>query len=372
MKKLLLLPILLSLFSLGMVGPIPTNVVLVKFPDKDDVPCTAEHAGDVVFGQYGVWLLDESRGITWLEGDTASNVWGWVTLPHPQSYYRCTMNSAGQFSLDTCSADLFYEAALAASPYFNPFLTQSHTIFVYNGGMAGSVTGGTMIHSNCESVPSNGAHLDLPVMIHEGGHAQGLAHFAAWSCLGVDVGSDYTNLFANGCGIAGDPWQASGPGTHYSTWARWRMGWLVPSNMQQVASSQIVEITRADIQTNAVQLVEVKLDEDWRYFYTLEYRPADAGGVLVRMRIPPGLGNSYPNTDESVIVNNSKGTPLNWTGTWIITDANPFQDPYRNITITVPYSDSQIALVSVAMNGGGSAPPGGGRQKHPRGSRRIR
>lgn len=337
--------------AVAAVGPQATEVVLLKFADHpNEEPCTAAFAADVVYREYGDWLLAESRGREWVTG---SDVWGWLTLPHELAHYRCPIGSAGP-AISSCSADLYSDAAAATRPYFD-WRTKQLVVFVYNVGV-GAATGSPFVHTTC-GAPAGYAQLNLPVLKHEGGHAQAerLFHSGGLSCPGADVGPSLEDLLAGGCwwGTYSDRFDPMGSGVndgHYSTYMRGRLDWLEPSNIQTVNATAIVEIQRADIDSPLVQETRVHLGwaagfPTYEYFYTLEYRPAV--GVLVRLR-----GCAMCPGTEAFVVNG--GQP--------ITTSDRFIDPYRGVTISLLSEDGETATLQVTYTEAAPAPgPGHGK-----------
>ena len=344
------LAILLSTVpALAAVGPQATEVVLLKFADHPEEPCTAAFARDVVYGQYADWLRAESRGQEWITG---SEVWGWQALPHDQAYYCppaimsletiapvadpevTVANPDGTFT--PCNRSLFNDGIAAAATHFDVYSKQL-IVFVYNA-VIGANTGAPSVFTGCSP---DRVGLSLATMQHEGGHAQAerLLHASGWTCPAGDVGPSLADLTAGGCrvdeyGDRFDPMGGAGiqPDQHYSTRLRDRLGWQKPLNIRAVYSTGTATVTRADVQTDAVQEVRVYPPHETAHFYSLEYRAG--AGVMARLaRDPSG-------SEETFLVN--RGRP--------ITTGEPLEDPYRNLTISVPVTPTgDVAVIDVAF-----------------------
>lgn len=344
--------LLLALACLAAVGPQQTEVVLLKFSDHPEEPCTTSYMQDMVYTQYSNYLLAESHGQEWLTG---SNVWSF-DLPH-DSYYYCQIGGAVPGNCNTQT--ILNDARTLTSPYFD--ISAQDLTILYIPSLGGGNGGGKVVWADCFN---NSA--DLYILIHEGGHAQGLMHGNAWSCPGVDVGEDFVHApFTANAGCVwseyGDPFTPMGFNTHqthYSIWEQALLGWKQPSNTRLVETSSVVTITRSDLSTPSVQEIRIPLTPDGSYYYTLEYKPEV--GVLIRLKFDYLFG-----PDFTAIVNGTYPDP--WNHPLAITPTNPFHDPYRLIGVHLLSSDSMTATLDISFNSGSSEPPPThGRKKHVR------
>jgi len=343
--------------TLAGVGGQPTEVVLLKFPDFPQEPYTPAYAGDLVFNWYSNWLQTESRGMEWLEGDPAVNVRGWWTLPHPATYYCQYVWPEG---VGLCNSQLLeHDIGEMVAPYFNIY---SKLVILYFNIYPGGEGGGHEVDGMVRGIMIAGCWPLGParmLLIHEGGHAHGLAHAGFWDCPTEDVGLDYLTLTNGGCttdihgyGDIYDPMGTSSNDVvtqltlHFSTYMRSLLGWPQPSNIKIVTPTVTATLTRADIQTSEVQEVRIPFPNDSRFFYTLEYRSNI--GVLIRMNNPPdstGNPTAYV-AAETVLLNGTMIDPTHYVDP-VINALNPFYDAYRQIAVSLVSLDSTHATVSI-------------------------
>lgn len=343
----------LACASLAAVGPQPTQVVLLHFTDHPEEPCTLSYMTEMVYTQYSNYLQTESRGQEWLVGSEIHN----FTLPH-DSFYYCEIG--GDVPGNCNSQLILQDARTLTAPYFEIY-DQALTV-LYLPALGGGLGGGGVVYTDCFN---NAA--DLPILIHEGGHAQGLMHSGSWSCPGADTGEDFAHVIDSTGGCAwsyyGDPYTPMGfntTATHYSVWEQDLLGWKRASNIQTAELSATYALIRSDIDTLGVQDIRIPLNPEGTFYYTLEYK--QGVGVLVRLKI------SYPfGPDFTGIVNGVYPDP--WNHPLAITSTNPFIDPYHGIQVYLMASNSTYAtlnIVTQAGPGGDVPPPRRGRKKNDR------
>jgi len=341
MKKLVICTIILRILSaipsIAAVGPQPTAVVLLKFADHSEEPCSPANAATLVFNQYSQWLQAESRGQEWLTGGPA---WGWWTLPHNLSYY-CP---AGSGSCLNYSLLLDADALAVAHGYSEHWNRRLTVLYLNTDGFTGTSGDAQIVWAPCPEL--TGAQATY-ILRHEGGHAQGLPHANSWTCTDADVGEDYVNVIYQNTltckwseyGDKYDPMGfAAGPLTHYALKYQTDLGWRSAANIKTTTASESVTLARADATTPFTQEVRIPIPSVPDYFYSLEYWVDN--GVLIRFNSPRGSGILS-------LVNNT--WPNAWEYSSAVTAANPFYDPYRHISVQLISSTSTSATLTINM-----------------------
>lgn len=343
-----------ALASLAAIGPQSTQVMLLKFPDRSEEPCTAPFMADVIFNQLNSWIQTESHGLASYPGSIA-NVWGWMDLPHPSTFY-CTPCGS---TLCDCNVQQIRTDAMALSVGKFVWADQDWVALIANVFLGQSLAIGDCYTATCyePEVPTN-KRINLQIAVHEGaGHCGGgLAHAGQlyWAD-GRDIGSRYDEVHilddggtwvqygsnVDPMGEVREDLDAEWAKVHFSMPYMRRLGWKQASNLLTLTASDTVTLTDMRIASSAVQEVRIPLPsvgDGYTYAYSIEYRP-DVGVLINR------------NQDKDI--SNVHGVQTINGQTWppIITAANPFSDQYRHIVVRLISSNPTTATISVVMPG---------------------
>lgn len=343
MKKLLLFLascVLAVAPAMAIVGPQLTQVVMVKFADHPEEPCTPAWAGTVAFNQYGPWLQAESSGATWLVGDSVDNVVGWLVLPYDAAHY-CTLTSTG--AILSCNAlQIASDAMMMTSINFQWY--SQKLIWLIVNAFPGAVAGNPAVVSNCYPNSTSPTLQGIYTLMHEHGHVE-LSHAGSWWCPGGDVGelyASYLDIQGQGCTFLeyGDTLDPMGSPSindpdplahlHFSSFSKSRQGWQAPG--RSVTANETLTLLAGQ---------EIRIPISDGFFYTLEYRPNL--GVFIR------IATSSPSytvwKDFEMLVNFSSAADFyKWPPNSAITAANPFFDPYRKIGVQLASSPATVSI----------------------------
>lgn len=190
-----------------------TLVLLVNWlDDPANQPYSLEQAYELVFGTVSDFMLENSFGRTWLNGE----VHGWFTLPFVRPtdpYTTCkqtVVSAAAQQAAQDAGIDLSaFDRYIYVFPQTSCFPSGTGTV------------GGSPSESWI-----NGYYFHLKTVAHEFGHNLGLYHAGAQDCEGATLSTD--------CRISpyGDTMDIMGNKStgHFSAYKKERLGWLGPDS----------------------------------------------------------------------------------------------------------------------------------------------
>lgn len=198
-------------------------VLLVNFASQpSEQPWTKTDVQSAVFSNVGNFIQENSRSLTWLEGD----VQGWLTVDYDRS--NCsTTGITGDF---TAKAN---QAAAAAGIDLSRF---RRVVYLFPRISSCTWVGLATVGGNPSRAWIN-ATLSTQVIGHELGHNLGLYHAHALECgtaVNGEIGDHCTNI------EYGDQFEIMGNSAarHFAPFNKARLGWL-----DQPDTAQIAEVT---------------------------------------------------------------------------------------------------------------------------------
>jgi hypothetical protein len=324
------------------LGPLPTAVVMLKFPDSDHEPFGAPLMQHEVFDTFGGWIDRCSYGRAAL---TRTGIFGWAMMPHPHTYYAA-LPGANYFQMPSNDnlwygsppGALFQDAAAIARSACD-YYGQRLVINMFTGwGPTMGMGGGGVIHCSAEH---EGSFLDT--LAHEGGHALGRLQHAGsvHEAQGPgEIPPNLDDLLEGGYAITryGDGIDTMGNGTgQYSAAHKLKLGWIDAAKSRTVAEGS-VGLADVDGPEPRWWSLEARIPlDDKGHAYSLERR---AGvGVVARLLCPPNqmAGAQTVDFDTALL---RFGKPLE--------RGVPFVDKYRGVSMTLKADLSGVAFVSVS------------------------
>lgn len=329
------------------LGEQRVGVILVNFHDDTSQPTTLASARQLVIGQVGDFVRENSFQQTWLSG----NSYGWFTIPVSRSI--CDIHRISQ------------EADSAASAAGVPMHQFDRIVYMFPrnacGWSGGAYIGGSRVWIN--------GSFNLRVVAHELGHSFGLDHSNGLNCNKHPTGDSCTVL---GYGDVTDTMGSRA--AHFNAFQKSLLGWLDHGHspaITTVGSSGRYVIEGYAANSDGPKAIRVPRDIDpqtgaQRWFY-VEYRqPVGfdfmlgyignlAQGVLVRLgtdgaRSSSRLLDMTPNSVTSSGFSDLEDGALGVGQT--------FTDAATGISLSLAWIDGGHAAIDVSLNGGG----GGGGQ----------
>jgi hypothetical protein len=343
------------------------DVLGVRFPDQAAAPLfTMAEIENKLFANVSdpreassarSFFLEASYGRATFHKQTVS---GYYTLPHPTSYYGCTILPTGEGV--NCNTNAIVQDALAVSG----LVPTGNLLMVLSSGSTDSKYGANIIRLN----PNRGT-LDafLQTAAHELSHSFGVEHSTNWDCPGYfGAGPDVTDLQfgCNGPAATGDAYSVLGVGNlrHHPAFAKRLMGFLTSAQTNSVTVDGTYTIGRLeDTMGSTVKELSLGTIEDYSSnftkgpLYSVEYRTktgydgnknyaggtAPFDGVLVHL-VPHRFHGADANTYLVAKLLPASG-------------ANIFYDPVTELGVKLNSTDGLNANVSVCGIHNSVCPP---------------
>ena len=215
----------------------------------------------------------------------------------------------------------------------------------------------------------NDPFLTVRTIAHELGHNFGLDHANAWVCpAGAMIGSGCVSQ------AYGDPFDDMGIGSsgsyEFSSWHKWQLGWLDPSEQQTVSATGDYSLVADEAaRDSGVKLLLVPLANGSSY--AVETRSATGQydssidrrattGALIRL-VPTALASS---SNETNLIDGNPGTATFSDAAFQVGEC--LSDPVNDLAITTVSASNGKTVVHVALGtttcggSGGSSGGGGG------------
>lgn len=338
--------------------------ILFNFQDNSTQPISTTQAKNIVYtsnpadvNSVHAYYREMSYGKMRLLGknDPTGDVYGWYTIPY--NGVNCSVASAGAWAASA--------ASLATANGFDP-AGYSALLFVFPQ-LPSCVWGGVTLNVtiNGVTVPAalsnGGASINI---IHELGHAFGLAHSNALTCVDVtgariSVGGtctprEYGDVF--------DVMAATF--RHMNAFQKMRLGVLSGANVKTVATSGTYQISMLESRASTPQVIVVPIRSTLgQYSYYLEYRRPfgvwDAFGsadpVVNGISIRVGQTNPATSTTTPLLLDMTPGTiatgdPSDDFRDGALALSQTFRDDFNEIRITPTVLGSTSASVAVTVN----------------------
>ena len=327
----------------GTLGAQQVAVLLVNFSSQPEVPWSTEQVHDVVFRQASDFLLENSYGKTWLEGD----VLGWFTL---------NVDPVG------CpSSDIALAARQAAQEAGHDLSTYERIVFAFPD-IGCSYSGEATVGGSPSYAWLDGTVTNAGVVTHELGHNLGLYHAHSLDC-DADVLNPNCTVFEYG-----DVLDRMGDASagHYNAFQKTRLGWLGQAQEAALLSpgtSGSYTIESLSSQTHGAKALRIPRSVDaatgdTQWFY-IEYRDgAGADSFLSESR----YGGSV---EAGVVVHAGQDSNPNSSGLLDMTPnsqkydmddlalafGSTFTDPVSGTSISVNRASASQAEITVAFDG---------------------
>jgi len=324
-----------------------TLVLLVNWlDDPAEQPYTLQQAHDLVFGTVSEFMLENSFGRTWLNGE----VHGWFTLP----FERPTDSSTT--CKQTVVAAAAQEVAIAAGVALSAFdryiyVFPQTSCFPSGTGTVGGSPSQTWI---------NGYYFQLKTVAHEVGHNLGLYHAGAQDCEASTLGTD--------CRISpyGDTMDVMGNKStgHFGAYKKERLGWLDSESGTIVTAVNGGAYTLEAYEPSlhyAPKALKVFKDANPETgepsWYYLEYRQALGfddflagntnvlNGVVVRV----ATETATPSSVSSLLLDMTPESSTFDMGDPALVVGQSFADPVSGVTLTSHAGVDGTAIVEVGV-----------------------
>ncbi|HEY3835062.1 MAG TPA: NEW3 domain-containing protein [Bryobacteraceae bacterium] len=332
-------------------------VILVTFPGVAP-PITASQAYNVFFGTgnrslNGYWQ-DASHGLTSATG----NVFGWYTLP--QAYTCDQYTQIGTAGMQAASSDVNF-AAYNRIVYVFPLPSGcSYGGVSTVGCVMQTFNGQTFAASNhwlvANYLSPNDTGVELAV--HEVGHGLTLNHARSRGFSSMALGALGVNGTITEYGDNFDPMGYYNLG-HYDAQHKVQLGWLTPSNVQNVSTSGSYTIGPYGTATAGPVALQVQRGTGNSDYLWIEYHQptgnyestlssAIFGGATIRY-LDSLTGSGYTDLLNFSPQLNSWLNPVLPTG-------QSWTDPYSNVSVTVNSATPSAMNVSVTYGAAACAP----------------
>lgn len=327
------------------LGPLPTAVMLLKFPDSDHEPFGDVLMQHEVFDTYGDWISRCSYGRASL---ARTGIFGWAMMPHSHAEY-----ASGQFGFSNYFKNpngywygqppsAMFDHAATITRTFCDFYQQRLVVNMFTGwGPTMGMGGGGVV--NCSAEYKQEARPLLDVLTHEGGHALGRLVHAGSVHESQGPGEIPPNLddLNDGGFYAtryGDNLDAMGNGgAQFSAHHKHLCGWIDESKVKVVAEGTVMLADVDGAYPPGAAALEMLIPLDVKgHAYSLERR---SGGVIARLVCPsPQMaGTGQVDIDTALLRN---GAPL--------VQGTPFVDKYRGVSMTLVADVRGFSFVKVS------------------------
>ncbi len=350
----------------GTLGEQKTVVLLLNFPDFQSQPFTKAIAQGKVFtdpDSLNNYVKEVSYNQTFLSGQT----YGWFTMPGNISNYCLTQTPSGFYT--NCDFPKMRADALGVADSSVDFSNKDRVIMIFNGMTGASGTIGKTVgiqtldgainasFSYLYATLINGDPIQNMTMYHEFGHNLGLMHSGSWDCGTNLVGSNLDNLEQD-CVVHayGDGNDAMGISyRHYSAQGKERLGFIPVNQVQTKSSNGNYLLEQYELPSNGIKTIKIPVGH--YLMYSLEYRqPVGFNAVMTdpaSSEVPiDGVSVKLHHQINGVVSNVSSVTleklaPPAPAVDFSVKVGQPFNDPYRNITVSLVSKTAQGVTINI-------------------------